>query len=362
MLDGRVKTLHPAIHGGLLARRDLPEHMKALAEHHIEPIDLVAVNLYPFEETAAQPGAQSRRMSSSRSTLAARRCFAQRQKTLRRLRRSSTRPTMDECSRPSRPGTMIWISAVFSLRRFSRTPPPTTPQSLTGSGANALKSFRSGSPSPSSARLSSGTVRIPGQSGPSSSTSSTTTTESPRWRRKGWKGAFASTISLDLEGRASSASRPVSGRNVLRNRQAHNALRAGDGHHRTRCVQESPRVRPTFGVWLGDLIHRSGSTTRRREAISESLRRVHRRSQVQRRQAFEILGRKKNLRVLEGQARWRETSTRLQASQVRGVSWRRSAQRSHGMAREEDVVTKRQPTDTELTDSSSVRLARGRKA
>ena len=57
MLDGRVKTLHPAIHGGLLARRDSPEHMKALAEHKIAPIDLVAVNLYPFEETAATAGA-----------------------------------------------------------------------------------------------------------------------------------------------------------------------------------------------------------------------------------------------------------------------------------------------------------------
>jgi phosphoribosylaminoimidazolecarboxamide formyltransferase/IMP cyclohydrolase len=58
MLNGRVKTLHPAVHGALLAKRDLPEHMKALAEHHIEPIDLVAVNLYPFEETASQPGAK----------------------------------------------------------------------------------------------------------------------------------------------------------------------------------------------------------------------------------------------------------------------------------------------------------------
>jgi phosphoribosylaminoimidazolecarboxamide formyltransferase / IMP cyclohydrolase len=57
MLDGRVKTLHPAVHGGLLARRDLPEHMSAIAEHGIERIDLVAVNLYPFRETAARPGA-----------------------------------------------------------------------------------------------------------------------------------------------------------------------------------------------------------------------------------------------------------------------------------------------------------------
>ena len=56
MLDGRVKTLHPVIHGGLLARRDLPEHMAAIAEHGIASIDLVAVNLYPFRETAARAG------------------------------------------------------------------------------------------------------------------------------------------------------------------------------------------------------------------------------------------------------------------------------------------------------------------
>jgi len=56
MLDGRVKTLHPVVHGGLLARRDLPAHMAAIATHGIAPIDLVAVNLYPFRETIAKPG------------------------------------------------------------------------------------------------------------------------------------------------------------------------------------------------------------------------------------------------------------------------------------------------------------------
>jgi phosphoribosylaminoimidazolecarboxamide formyltransferase/IMP cyclohydrolase len=55
MLDGRVKTLHPAIHGGLLARRDLPEHVAALERHAIAPIDLLVVNLYPFEATVAAP-------------------------------------------------------------------------------------------------------------------------------------------------------------------------------------------------------------------------------------------------------------------------------------------------------------------
>jgi phosphoribosylaminoimidazolecarboxamide formyltransferase / IMP cyclohydrolase len=54
MLDGRLKTLHPKIHGGLLARRDLPEHMAAIKEAGTEPIDLVVVNLYPFRETIAR--------------------------------------------------------------------------------------------------------------------------------------------------------------------------------------------------------------------------------------------------------------------------------------------------------------------
>jgi len=55
MLDGRVKTLHPGIHGGLLARRDVPEHLAALEKHGIAPIDLVVSALYPFEQTVARP-------------------------------------------------------------------------------------------------------------------------------------------------------------------------------------------------------------------------------------------------------------------------------------------------------------------
>ena len=56
MLDGRVKTLHPKVHGGLLARRDLPEHMAALKAYAIDTIDLLVVNLYPFEATVARAG------------------------------------------------------------------------------------------------------------------------------------------------------------------------------------------------------------------------------------------------------------------------------------------------------------------
>ena len=61
ILDGRVKTLHPAVHGGLLAMRDKPSHLNQLKEQNIKPIDMVIVNLYPFRETAA-------REESTRST------------------------------------------------------------------------------------------------------------------------------------------------------------------------------------------------------------------------------------------------------------------------------------------------------
>jgi len=56
MLDGRVKTLHPRVHAGILARRDSAEHLATLAEHDIPTIDLVVVNLYPFQQTVAKPG------------------------------------------------------------------------------------------------------------------------------------------------------------------------------------------------------------------------------------------------------------------------------------------------------------------
>ena len=58
MLDGRVKTLHPKVHGGILHMRSKPEHLAACAEHGIEPIDMVVVNLYAFEKTASKPGVE----------------------------------------------------------------------------------------------------------------------------------------------------------------------------------------------------------------------------------------------------------------------------------------------------------------
>src|SRR5207249_7738231 len=56
MLDGRVKTLHPKVHGGILHRREDPKHVAAVKEHGIQPIDMVVVNLYAFEKTAAKRG------------------------------------------------------------------------------------------------------------------------------------------------------------------------------------------------------------------------------------------------------------------------------------------------------------------
>jgi phosphoribosylaminoimidazolecarboxamide formyltransferase / IMP cyclohydrolase len=56
MLDGRVKTLHPKIHGGILGRRDLASHQEQMASHGIKPIDMVVVNLYQFEKAIAKPG------------------------------------------------------------------------------------------------------------------------------------------------------------------------------------------------------------------------------------------------------------------------------------------------------------------
>ena len=60
MLDGRVKTLHPKVHGGLLHVRDNPQHVAAVEEHGIQPIDMVVVNLYAFEKTASKPGVEFR--------------------------------------------------------------------------------------------------------------------------------------------------------------------------------------------------------------------------------------------------------------------------------------------------------------
>ncbi len=99
ILDGRVKTLNPRIHAGLLARRPDPAHMQSLQEHGIDPIDLLVVNLYPFEQTIAKPGLHASTTRSRTSTSAARRCCARRPRTTRAWRWSSIRATTAASSR-----------------------------------------------------------------------------------------------------------------------------------------------------------------------------------------------------------------------------------------------------------------------
>jgi len=73
MLGGRVKTLHPAVHGGILAKRDDASHMETLKEHNIGPIDLVAGNLYPFRQVSrsfSDPSALARLLSKAGGVLA----------------------------------------------------------------------------------------------------------------------------------------------------------------------------------------------------------------------------------------------------------------------------------------------------
>lgn len=89
MMDGRVKTLHPLIHGALLGRRDLDSHMKSMAEHHISPIDLVVVNLYPFKETLLAGGSQAEMIE--KLILVGRRCYVRQLKTMRQSQLSVTR-------------------------------------------------------------------------------------------------------------------------------------------------------------------------------------------------------------------------------------------------------------------------------
>ena len=97
MMDGRLKTLHPKIHGGLLALRDNENHMKALAEHGIDLIDMVVINLYEFEKTVAQkdvPWTTPSRISIS----AGRPCSGRHPRTTASLRSSPSRMTTAKSS------------------------------------------------------------------------------------------------------------------------------------------------------------------------------------------------------------------------------------------------------------------------
>ena len=105
MMDGRVKTLHPKVHGGILARRHRPDDLAALDAHGIAPIDLVVVNLYPFAKAAARAGPRRSTTSSRRSTSAGRAWCARRPRTFATcwsssIRRTTTR-VLDALARPA---------------------------------------------------------------------------------------------------------------------------------------------------------------------------------------------------------------------------------------------------------------------
>ena len=128
MMDGRVKTLHPRVHGGLLARRDVPAHMAAAEEHGIGMIDLVCVNLYAFE--APSPARVSPRPRRSRtSTSADRRCCARRRRTSRASRWSpspqATKTSSPRCAPTAAPRRFRRVARwrpTCSARRRSTTP------------------------------------------------------------------------------------------------------------------------------------------------------------------------------------------------------------------------------------------------
>ena len=123
MLDGRVKTLHPMVHAGLLARRDLADHAAALEEYGIAPIDLLVVNLYPFEATVAA-GARLWTPASRTSTSAGRRCCARRRRTTASSPSSptsrTTRPLLAELERHGG-ATSLAFRRAAALTAFGRT-------------------------------------------------------------------------------------------------------------------------------------------------------------------------------------------------------------------------------------------------
>ena len=130
ILDGRVKTLHPVVHGGILARRDVPGHLAELDEHAIGTIDLVAVNLYPFVATVTQPDVtleealENIDIGGPTMLRAAAKNFPH---VIVVVDPATTAgpPSALQAARPCH-----WRSAAASPARPSSTSPPTTPRSL----------------------------------------------------------------------------------------------------------------------------------------------------------------------------------------------------------------------------------------
>ena len=143
IMDGRVKTLHPRLYAGLLARRDEDEHLRAAAEQEIEPVDLVCVNLYPFEQTLARGDATDEEIIENIDiggptmirAAAKNSAFAAVRRRPRRLRARCSR----SCASPA--ARCRSTRAKRSPPRRSPAPPATTPRSPPGSSTRTYEGF-----------------------------------------------------------------------------------------------------------------------------------------------------------------------------------------------------------------------------
>ena len=144
IMDGRVKTLHPKLYAGLLALRDDDEHMAAAAEHEIEFVDLVCVNLYPFEATAARRGVDRARGDREHRHRRPDDDPRGGEELRLRARSWSTRPATTRSCRSSgrRRQALARHARVASPPRRSPTPPATTPRSRAGSSRSRTTSRR----------------------------------------------------------------------------------------------------------------------------------------------------------------------------------------------------------------------------
>ena len=231
ILDGRVKTLHPRLHAALLARRDDPEHMAVLEREGIEPIDLVCVNLYPFEQTVAghdvAPEVAIENIDIGGPTMirAAAKNHAGRRgrRQARGLRRGLRRARgVRRRGLAPRPGT-------GSPTRPSPRPPATTPRSAAGSRASTRTSPNTWR-SPTRRCSTSPTARTRTSAPRSTPRSASAATSSRGSRSCGGKALSFNNV-LDLD------SARVAGRRLraagLRDRQAQQPLRGGGRRRRS---------------------------------------------------------------------------------------------------------------------------------
>ena len=342
MLDGRVKTLHPVVHGGLLARRDVEEHMTALAEQGIDTIDLVAVNLYPFRETASRPnvhpdavieqidiGGPSMLRSAAKNfpSVFAVVDPADYARVLAALQASDDDLDLRR----------VLAAKVFAhtarVRRRDRDVVRGAARRAVSVADHRVVRARADPPLRRESRPACGVLR-----------------RARRRRARGTRAARRQGAVVQQSARPRGRARrdrSVRRRDLLRDREAHDALRTRRRH---------------VGAWMR-IARRSRATRRRHSARSSRSRRAVDAEAAEAvsslfvecivapefsPEALDVLGRKKNLRVLVGTARW--TPRALDFKRVRGgvLAQERAPNVVDDAAWQ--VVTRRQPTAEERRD------------